>query len=81
MHIPAWPYGFGLLVCLSWSVGLDELVKKDWLGKGFDSTLEELIDHLQSEVPETGLKVCLLHLNCWDLNVLFLKEIGVNERK
>ncbi|XP_062852967.1 IQ calmodulin-binding motif-containing protein 1-like [Trichomycterus rosablanca] len=33
--------------------GLDELVRNDWHGKGFDAALEQLIDHLQSEVPET----------------------------
>ncbi|KAL7826000.1 hypothetical protein SRHO_G00337380 [Serrasalmus rhombeus] len=32
--------------------GLDDLVRKDWQGKGFDAALEQLIDRLQAEVPE-----------------------------
>ncbi|XP_072539639.1 IQ calmodulin-binding motif-containing protein 1-like [Salminus brasiliensis] len=36
--------------------GLDDLVRKDWQGKGFDVVLEQLIDRLQAEVPERGFK-------------------------
>ena len=38
--------------------GLDDLVRKDWQGKGFDAALEHLIDRLQAEVPERGSQVC-----------------------
>ncbi|KAK2888897.1 hypothetical protein Q8A67_014272 [Cirrhinus molitorella] len=31
--------------------GLADLAVKDWRGKGFDSVLDQLIDHLQSDVP------------------------------
>lgn len=37
--------------------GLDDLLRKDWQGKGFDAVLEQLIDHLQSKVPERSIKV------------------------
>lgn len=31
--------------------GLSDLAEKDWRGKGFDSALDQLIDHLQSDIP------------------------------
>ncbi|XP_052415226.1 IQ calmodulin-binding motif-containing protein 1 [Carassius gibelio] len=31
--------------------GLADLAVKDWRGKGFDSVLDQLIDHLRSDVP------------------------------
>ncbi|XP_076871790.1 IQ calmodulin-binding motif-containing protein 1 isoform X2 [Brachyhypopomus gauderio] len=36
--------------------GLEDLVWKDWRGKGFDPALEQLIDQLQSEAPENVLQ-------------------------
>lgn len=37
--------------------GLSDLAEKDWRGKGFDSALDQLIDHLQLDVPWKEPKV------------------------
>lgn len=37
--------------------GLADLAAKDWRGKGFDSVLDQLIDHLRSDVPWRDTKV------------------------
>lgn len=37
--------------------GLADLAVKDWRGKGFDSVLDQLIDHLRSDVPWRDTKV------------------------
>lgn len=37
--------------------GLADLAVKDWRGKGFDSILDQLIDHLRSDVPWRDTKV------------------------
>ncbi len=39
------------------AAGLADLAVKDWRGKGFDSVLDQLIDHLQSDVPWRDTKV------------------------
>ncbi|XP_066521092.1 IQ calmodulin-binding motif-containing protein 1-like [Hoplias malabaricus] len=37
--------------------GLDDLVRKDWQGKGFDAALQQLIHRLQTQVPKRGSHV------------------------
>lgn len=43
--------------------GLEDMVQKDWRGKGFDATLRQLIHRLQYEGPEKDTQVCVKSVN------------------